>query len=391
VTGPTEGESKDAARDVLEAPWIPVASPLIGEREIEYVTDAVRSGWVSSIGPYIDRFEASFARYVGAAHAVTVCNGTAALHLAYHALGLGPGDEVILPDLTFAATAHAVLQVGATPVLVDVEEDTGGIDPVAVERALTPRTRAIVAVHLYGHPADMTALRSLSDRRGILLVEDAAEAHGAAVGDAKVGALGAVAAFSFYGNKIITTGEGGMLTTNDRALAERIRFLKDHGMSKERRYVHSELAFNYRMTNLQAALGLAQMERIGAFLEKKRALRGWYGERLAGLEGVTLNTERPGYRNVYWMVNAVLGDAVRASRDDVAARLRAAGVDSRPFFVPMSALPHLARYRQVGRDGDGCPVAARLGARGMNLPSGAGLTERDIDRVSAALRAAVQG
>lgn len=373
------------------APWIPVAAPVIGEREIAYVTDAVRSGWVSSIGPYIERFEAGFAQYIGVKHAISVCNGTAALHLAYHALGIGPGDEVIVPDLTFAATAHAVLQVGARPVLVDVEADTGCLDPVAVERALTPRTKAIVAVHLYGHPADMSALRLIADPRGVLVIEDTAEAHGSMQGGVKTGALGKVGTFSFYGNKIITTGEGGMLTTSDDALAERMRFLKDHGMSKQRRYFHTELAFNYRMTNLQAALGLAQLEQIDAILEKKRAIRGWYAARLAGLPGVELLGERPGYRNAYWMVSAVFGEEVRVPRDEIGVRLKKAGVDSRPFFVPMSDLPHLAGCRQVGRAGEGCPVSARLAARGMNLPSGVGLTAAQIalacDAIAAAIRA----
>ncbi len=368
--------------------FIPIAAPVIGDREIAYVEDAVRSGWVSSIGPYIDRFEAGFARWVGVRHAVAVSNGTVALHLALHALGLGPGDEVIIPDLTFAATAHAVLQTGATPVLADVEADTFCIDPVAVERALGPRTRAILPVHLYGHPADMSAIRALAAPRGLDLVEDAAEAHGASVGEARVGSLGRVAAFSLYGNKIITTGEGGVLTTDDDALAARLRFLKDHGMSKERRYFHTELAFNYRMTNLSAALGVAQLEQAEEFIEKKRRIMDWYRE---GLEGVALDlsVERPGYRSVYWMASAVVRDGSPGKRDQVAAALKAAGVDSRPFFAPMSELPHLAKLRRVGRDGYGCPVSARLSARGMNLPSGCALGEGEIARVCQALRAAL--
>ena len=368
--------------------FIPVAAPVIGEREIAYVDDAVRSGWVSSIGPYIDRFEAGFAKWVGVKHAVAVANGTVALHLALHALGLGPGDEVVIPDLTFAATAHAVLQTGATPVLADVEADTFCLDPAAVERAITSRTKAILPVHLYGHPADMTALRALAAPRGIDLVEDAAEAHGARVGGARVGSLGRVAAFSLYGNKIITTGEGGILTTDDDALAARLRFLKDHGMSKERRYFHTELAFNYRMTNLSAALGVAQLEQADEFIEKKRRIMDWYREGLAGTP-LDLSVERPGYRSVYWMASAVLRAGVSRTRDEVGAALKAAGVDSRPFFAPMSELPHLASLRRVGRDGDGCPVSARLSAGGLNLPSGCALGAADIARVCQALRAAI--
>jgi len=368
---------------------IPVAAPIIGEREIAYVTDAVRSGWVSSIGPYIDRFEEAFASYLGVRHAIAVSNGTVALHLALHAMGLGPGDEVIVPDLTFAATAHTVLQTGAVPVFADVSAETWCLDPRAVERAITPRTRVIVPVHLFGHPADMPAISALaraSNEGRVRVLEDAAEAHGASIGGVKAGALGDMGAFSFYGNKLMTTGEGGMLTTDDDALARRCRFLKDHGMSPERRYFHTELAFNYRMTNLQAALGVAQLEQLEEFIEKKRRIMGWYREALADVPGLTLNPETTGVRNVCWMISVVLGDAIRLERDQICARLRAAGVDTRPFFVPMSALPHLASARTVGVEGSGCPVSARLSARGFNLPSGCGLTEDEVARASGALR-----
>jgi perosamine synthetase len=378
---------------------IPVAAPIIGEREIAYVTDAIRSGWVSSIGPYIDRFEDAFARFVGVKHAIAVSNGTVALHLALHALGLGPGDEVIVPDLTFAATAHTVLQTGAVPVFVDVEPDTWCIDPRAVERAISPRTRAIVPVHLYGHPADMTALSALARAHDIHLIEDAAEAHGAKVGDVMVGALGKAATFSFYGNKIMTTGEGGMVTTDDTAFAERCRALKDHGMSPTRRYFHTELAFNYRMTNLQAALGVAQIEQVDTFIAHKRRIMAGYRAALAGFTGpdapphrrVQLNEERPSYRNVYWMVSAVLSDDIALDRAEVCARLRARGIDSRPFFVPMSELPHLASYRAVGATGERCPVSARLSGRGFNLPSGCGLSDAEVQRAAEALIEALRG
>lgn len=371
---------------VSDRKMIPVAAPIIGEREIAYVTDAVRSGWVSSIGPYIDRFEAAFAAYLGVRHAIAVSNGTVALHLGLHALGVGPGDEVIVPDLTFAATAHTVLQTGAVPVLADVSEETWCLDPRAVERALTGRTRAVVPVHLFGQPADLEALLALTAPRGIRVLEDAAEAHGASVADGrKAGAVGALGAFSFYGNKLMTTGEGGMLTTDDDAVARRCRFLKDHGMSPERRYFHTELAFNYRMTNLQAALGLAQLEQLETFIEKKRRIMAWYREDLAAVPHLSLNPEPREGRSVYWMISVVLGDAIALSRDEVAARLRALGVDTRPFFVPMSGLPHLAAARTVGASGERCPVSQRLSARGLNLPSGCGLSREDVARASAAL------
>jgi perosamine synthetase len=378
---------------------LPVAAPIIGEREVAYVTDAVRSGWVSSIGPYIDRFEEAFARFVGVQHAIAVSNGTVALHLALHALGLGPGDEVIVPDLTFAATAHTVLQTGAVPVFADVEPDTWCIDPRAVERAISPRTRAIIPVHLYGHPADMKALSELARTHDLHVIEDAAEAHGAKVGDVMVGALGKAATFSFYGNKIMTTGEGGMVTTDDTAFARRCRSLKDHGMSPERRYFHTELAFNYRMTNLQAALGVAQIEQIDALIAHKCRIMAGYRAALAGLIGrdapphrrVQLNEERPSYRNVYWMVSAVLSDDIALDRAEVCARLRARGIDTRPFFVPMSGLPHLAAYRAVGATGAGCPVSERLSRRGFNLPSGCGLSDAEVQRAAQALIEVLRG
>jgi perosamine synthetase len=363
-------------------PRIAVAAPVIGDREIAYVTDAVRSGWVSSIGVYVERFEREFAEFVGALHGVAVANGTVALHLALHSLGIGHGDEVIVPDLTFAATAHAVLMTGATPVFADVEPDTWCLDPRALDRAIGPRTRAIVPVHLYGHPADLPAIAALARPRGIVVLEDAAQAHGARIGGARVGAIGDVGSFSFYGNKLITTGEGGMLTTDDDALAARMRFLKDQGIAPQRHYFHEELAFNYAMTNLQAALGVAQLERIDCLVAKKRQIFGWYAERLAGR--VCLNAERAGCTAVYWMVCAVLGgDPGR--RERIRACLAEAGVETRPFFVPMSRLPHLASYRAVGVDREGCPVAADLSVRGFNLPSGCGLERADVDFVCDAL------
>ena len=219
--------------------FIPVAAPVIGEREIAYVTDAVKSGWVSSIGAYVDRFEESFASYLGVRHAVAVSNGTTALHLALHALGVKAGDEVIIPNLTFAATAHTVLQTGATPVFVDVEPDSWCMSPKAVERAISPQTRAIMPVHLYGHPADMGRIDVIAREHGLVLIEDAAEAHGAMIGNQKVGSLGAAGCFSFYGNKLMTTGEGGIVSTNDDGLATRLRFLKDHGMTPQVRYLHT--------------------------------------------------------------------------------------------------------------------------------------------------------
>ena len=379
VAAPGAGVPQPSAAAERTRRRIPVAAPVIGAREVEYVSDAVRSGWVSSIGAYLDRFEHDFAAFVGTSHAVAVSNGTVALHLALAALRIGAGDEVIVPDLTFVATAHAVLLVGATPVFVDVDPETWCLDPRAVDRAIGPRTRAVIPVHLYGHPADMSALAALTSSRGIAIVEDAAEAHGARIGAERVGSIGRAASFSFYGNKIITTGEGGMLTTNDAALASRFRYLRDHGMTKDRRYYHTELAFNYAMSNMQAALGVAQLERIVDLLAIKREIFGWYRSRLDGRVG--LNAERPGAAATFWMTCAVLAAGGEPERDAVRSRLADRGIETRSFFAPMSQLPHLRSCRCVGVNGDGAPVAAALASRGFNLPSGCGLVRDDVEYV----------
>lgn len=379
-------ESQGLPGEKAREDFIPIAAPVIGELEIEYVTDAIRSGWVSSIGPYIEKFETGFAAYIGVKHAIAVSNGTTALHLALHALGIGPGDEVLIPDLTFAATAHAVMQTGAIPVLVDVESDTWCMDPSAVERAISEKTRAIMPVHLFGHPADMNAINAIAAERNLLVIEDAAEAHGAEVNGRKVGSLGKVGAFSFYGNKVITTGEGGMLTTDDDELAARLRFLKDHGMSPDRRYFHTELAFNYRITNLQAALGFAQLSQIETFIEKKRQIFEWYKDGLGDLHGLGLNIQRPGYRNIFWMISVVLGERITLSREELCFRLKARGIDTRPFFVSMSELPHLAALRKMGTNGIDCPQSARLSERGFSVPSGCDLTKDQVQRVVEGLK-----
>ena len=256
--------------------FLPISKPFIGAREKELVLDALDSGWVSSIGKYIDEFEANFARYCGTEYALAVSNGTTGLHLALAALGLQPGDEVIVPDLTFVATANAVAYTGATPVLADIDPDTLCIDPASVKSRISERTRAIIPVHLYGHPADMDALLEIGRAHGVDIIEDAAEAHGAEYRGRRVGGLGKCGVFSFYGNKIITTGEGGMLTTNDRAFYLHAKRLRDHAMSPQRRYFHEERGFNYRITNLQAALGVAQLERIEEFLARRTEIMGWY-------------------------------------------------------------------------------------------------------------------
>jgi perosamine synthetase len=355
--------------------FIPISQPLIGAREKELVLDALDSGWVSSIGKYIDEFETNFARYCGTKYALTVSNGTTGLHLALAALGIGPGDEVIVPDLTFVATANAVAYTGAVPVLADIDPDTLCLDPASVRSVLSPRTRAIMPVHLYGHPADMDALAEIADAHGVALIEDAAEAHGAEYKGKRVGALGKCAVFSFYGNKVITTGEGGMITTDDTALYERARRLRDHAMHPKRRYFHEERGFNYRITNLQAALGVAQLERIDDFLARRTEIMDWYREVIATNGHVRLNRVKNWAKSAFWMVCLEVDWFDESRRDAFMQALRARGIDTRPYFCTMSSMP---MYRQAP-----LPVAARKAQIGLNLPSFYTLKESDVRRIGA--------
>lgn len=358
--------------------FFPISQPSIGAKELEYVTDAVQSGWVSSMGRYIESFENSFAAFCGTQFAVAVSNGTNALHLVLASLGIGRGDEVIIPDLTFIATANAVAYTGASVVCVDICAETLCIDVDAVERAITPRTRAIVPVHLYGHPAEMDRLIALGRNRGILIIEDAAEAHGAEYKGQRVGSFGECGVFSFYGNKVITTGEGGMLTTNSKELWQRAKMLRDHAMSPEKRYWHEEIGFNYRMTNLQAALGLAQMTRIDEFLGKRRQIMEWYRESLGADANLRLNREAPHCRNVYWMICLEMRGITESQRVGVMKELRESGVDSRPYFYPVSDMPMYQR--------SDTPVAHEVSPRGINLPSYTELTQADVAQIGEAVR-----
>ena len=364
---------------------IPVAAPLLGERELVYVSECVLTGWVSSTGRFVTKFEEMFAQFCEVPHAVSASNGTTALHLALLGLDIGPGDEVIVPTLSFIASANSVLYTGATPVFVDSEAVTWNMDPDAVARAITSRTKAIMAVHLYGHPANLAALRELCDRHGLYLIEDAAEAHGAMFEGRRIGSFGDVAAFSFFGNKIVTTGEGGMLTTRDAELARKMKMLRDHGMSPERRYHHPVLGYNYRMTNLQAALGVAQMERIEEILAAKRRIGREYHAGLAGVPGLQLPVEVAPAEHVYWLYSFLVDPAESAvDRNGLMAVLKQEGIDTRPFFGPIHRQP-------VYATGQSMPVADDASARGISLPSHASLSTAEISRIAATVRAAVTG
>ncbi|MEI8084191.1 MAG: DegT/DnrJ/EryC1/StrS family aminotransferase, partial [Actinomycetes bacterium] len=350
---------------------IPVYKPRVGQTERDYVADAVESTWISSKGAYLDRFEAEFPKFVEADYGVATCNGTVSLHVAFEALGLTAGDEVIVPTFTYVASVNAITYTGATPVFVDSEAEFWNMDPALIEAAITPRTKAIEVVHLYGHPSDMDPILEIAQRHGLAVIEDAAEAHGATYRGRKVGSIGTAGSFSFFGNKIITTGEGGMVVTNDAEFADKCRHLRGQGVSPTETYWHDVVGFNYRMTNIAAAIGCAQLEQVDEVLAKKAQIAGWYTERLEGIPGITLQREAEWAHAVWWM-NSVLVHP--AWRDELMTAMRAKGVDSRPFFHPAHSLPMYQAERSF-------PVAEYLGAAGINLPSYPDLTEEDVDTV----------
>jgi perosamine synthetase len=358
---------------------LPVAEPSLGEKELLYVSECVLTGWISSAGKFVARFEEMFAEFCGTRCAIATSNGTTALHLALLVLDIGPGDEVIVPTLTFIATANAVTYTGARPVFVDSEPETWNIDPNLIEEAITSRTKAIIPVHLYGHPANMDPILEIAAHYGLAVVEDAAEAHGACYKGRRVGGIGDIGTFSFYGNKIITTGEGGMLVTNRADLAEKVRMLRDHGMSPERRYWHPVLGYNYRVTNLQAALGVAQMEKVDAILSTKRRIAQAYKEGLQEVPGITLPPEAPWAQNVYWLYSILVDAEIFGhTRDDMITRLSEQGIETRPLFPPVHTQP-------IYNSGQRLPVAERLAATGLSLPSAVGLKFEDVARAAEAV------
>ena len=365
---------------------IPVSHPWFPGREKEYVNECLDTMWVSSIGRFIGRFEEEFARYCGARHAIATCNGTTALHLALLAQGLEPGDEVIVPTLTYVAPVNAIRYCGAKPVLVDSELQTMNLDPDLVEKQITPRTKGIIAVHLYGHPADMDRILEVARRSGLFVIEDAAEAHGAAYRGRAAGSLGDIATFSFFGNKIISTGEGGMVVTDSDEVSSKVRLLRGQGMDPSRRYWFPVVGFNYRMTNIQAAIGLAQVEQIHLHTEMRRTIAQWYMKHLRVLEEwLRLPVEMSWARHAYWMYTVVLKNTVKADRDRVMALLGEAGIETRPVFYPMHVMP--VYHEPLGL----YPVAEFLGANGFNLPTHALMTEEDVEYIADRLKPILQG
>lgn len=363
---------------------IPVCEPLLGEKENEYVLECLKTNWISSKGKYIEEFEEKFANYCGCRYGVSTTSGTTALHLAMASLGIGPGDEVIIPAFTMVATAFAVVYTGARPVLVDSEPETWNMDINQIEGKITNGTKAIMPVHIYGHPCDMDPILELARERNLYVVEDAAEAHGAEYKGKKAGGIGDVGCFSFYGNKIITTGEGGMIVTSDEEIAERARSLKDLAFSRERRFLHTDVGFNYRMTNIQAAIGLAQFERIDELAEMRRRNARLYNEYLKEVKGIRLPIEKEWAKSIYWMYAILIEDEFGISTCELMDKLMKKGIDTRTFFIPMHEQPV---FRKIGLfKGEKYPIAEELSKKGMYLPSSSGLKEEEIRSVCDAIK-----
>lgn len=362
---------------------IPVCEPKLDGNELKYVCECVKSNWVSSAGSFVGRFENAFKKYAGTDYAVACSSGTAALHLALAGLGLDKGDEVIIPTFTMVATANAAVYLGAKPVFVDADSLTWNMDTSKIEKKITRRTRAIIAVHTYGLPADMDRISSIAKRHNLFVVEDAAEAHGAEYKGKKIGSIGDVACFSFYANKIITTGEGGMVTTDNKEIAKRIEMLRDHTFSDERHFWHRHIGYNYRMTNLQAAIGLAQTEKFKIFVEIKIRNARYYNSLLKDIKGITFPPRVKGLKNVYWMYAILVEDDFGMNRDNLRAHLAQKGIETRTFFIPMHLQPIYAKNQK-----ERFPVAEGLCRKGLYLPSAVTLTREDIRYIVRCLKSA---
>lgn len=359
--------------------FIPVAQPAIDETEERLVQECVRSTWISSTGKFVERFESDFARIFKTRHAISCTNGTVALHLALLALGIKPGDEVIVPVLTFVATANAVAYVGAKPVFVDIDPHTWNIDPQALSKKITAKTRAIIPVHLYGYPADLRPIMQLAKKHKLFVIEDAAEAHCAKYFGSYVGTIGDIGCFSFFGNKIVTTGEGGMVITNNKRLAQKVRLLKNHGMSPHKRYFHPIIGYNYRLTNVAAAIGCAQLQKLPALLKKRHSHEVLYYDLLKDVPGLVFQPTQTNINPVCWLFSMRVTRAYGHSRNELIAHLRSKGIDSRPFFYPLTSFP---MYRSPNR----FPVATRISREGINLPSSPNLTAAHIAYIANVIR-----
>jgi perosamine synthetase len=369
----------------MSASFIAVNTPLLSGNEKKYLSECIDTGWISSEGPFVARLEERMASYVGRKFGIAVCNGSAALEVAVTALGLGPGDEVILPTFTIISCAAAIVRARAKPVLVDSDPLTWNMDVTQVAAKITTRTRAIMVVHTYGLPAEMDPVKALAAEHGLAIIEDAAEVHGQTYKGRPCGSFGAISTFSFYPNKHITTGEGGMVLTDDPTLAERCRSLRNLCFQPHKRFLHQELGWNFRMSNVQAALGCAQFERLNEFVARKREMGRRYTEQLKRIPSLQLPVSSTSYaENIYWVYGLVLHDALRFDADEAMKMLAARGIGTRPFFWPMHEQPV---FRKMGLFPDEpFPVAERLARRGFYIPSGIALTYAEIDTVVKAVR-----
>ncbi|MGE5172406.1 MAG: DegT/DnrJ/EryC1/StrS family aminotransferase [Betaproteobacteria bacterium] len=364
---------------------VPVNEPLLAGNEKKYLNECLDTGWISSEGPFIRRFEERFSERVGRKYGIAVSNGSAALDATISALGIGEGDEVIMPAFTIISCAASVVRAGATPVLVDSDPDTWNMDAGQIEKKITAKTRAIMVVHIYGLPVDMAPVMELAKKHRLKIIEDAAEMHGQTYRGRPCGSFGELSVFSFYANKHITTGEGGMIVTDDPRLAERCRSLRNLCFIPEQRFVHEELGWNFRMTNMQAALGLAQLEQLDEFVKKKRRMGALYTERLRDIRGIQLPKQTTDYaENIYWVYGIVLNDEVPFGAEEAMKRLSAKRIGSRPFFFPMHEQPV---FRKMGFFQDEkYPVAERLARRGFYIPSGLALTDEQLNHAADAVR-----
>lgn len=352
------------------------AGPSITQKEVDYVLDAAKNGWNFHFNDYVERFEQAFAKYLGVKHAMTTSSGTGALHLSLLAMGIGEGDEVILPEISAVASANVVTYVRAKPIFVDIEKDTWCIDPQSFRKAITNKTKAVMPVHIYGHPANMGEINKIAKENGLFVLEDACPSLGATFEGKKTGSLSDMAAFSFQGAKIVVTGEGGMLATNNSKLFEKAAYIADLGRDRKRgAFWHTLIGYKYKMSNLQAALGLGQLERVESLIKRKKAIFEWYYKKLGGIEGLSMNTEKSWARNIYWMSSIVIDRKLSITRDELMKKLRSRMIDTRPFFFPFSMLP----MYKTNVDN---PVAYHVGLKGINLPSGVNLTKEEVDYIS---------
>jgi perosamine synthetase len=354
------------------------AGPSITDKEIDYVTDAVTNGWNDNWNVYLNKFEKAFANYIGVNNSVSTSSCTGALHLGLLACNIGKGDEVIVPDITWVATASTVTYVGAKPVFCDISEGSWCMDIKSMESLITPKTKAIMPVHLYGHPANMPEIMRLAKKYGLYVIEDAAPSIGAEVGGRKTGSFGDISGFSFQGAKILTTGEGGMLVSNNDELFNKAKFFGDHGRDPNSPLAAIDIGYKYKMSNIQAALGLAQLERVEELVDKKREINSWYREFLSSNNNIKITSELSGCKSIHWMTSMEVLDANYEDRAKIMNEMKSLNVDSRPVFSPMSSLPMFERNAKN-------PVAYRIGKSAINLPSGHNLAKNQVEYVCEAV------